>query len=215
MTLSHPVERLSKKRPTASLLGPITLASSLGVNFFSVMCMISCLLLMASDPDYVMWPAEYVEAADWWVLADNWEGTVLYHSFVLFLIASAGIFSFGYLFREPLYKNYGLVANVIIPFVFVSVLFLVETNDVSNLWHIASYDFNRKGTSSPVWAAYQAEGGATSPGMSASLRGRIYVLIVSFIGMAIIWQSLVMEGFIGEFLRKNYSVAKKRLTLKY
>lgn len=215
MTLSHPVGKLSKKRPTASLLGPITLASSLGVNFFSVMCMISCLLLMASDPDYVVWPAEYVEAADWWVLADNWEGTTLYHSFVLFLIASAGIFSFGYLYREPLRFNRGLVVNVIFPFVFVSVLFLVDANDVSNLWHIASYDFNRVGTSSPVWAAYQADGGATSPGMSSSLRGRMYVLILFFIFMAIVWQGLVMEGFVGEFLRKNYSMTKKRLTLKY
>jgi hypothetical protein len=215
MTLSEPVELLSKKRPTASLLGPVTMASSLGFNFIAVLCMIFSLILMGSDSEYIKWPAENAETADWWTLSDNWETTVMYNVFFPFLLAAASIYSFGYQFRKPMVSNIYLVANVVIPFVITSAVLLMEPNTVTHWWHTASYDFNEPGTGSPVWEAYQEAGGRTSSGMSFSLRLRLWFLVTGFIGLAALWQRFVMEGFIGDYIKRNFKPNKVLLKLKY
>ena len=217
MTLSPPVDILSKKRPTSSLLGPVTVVSSLGVNILAVICMFSALSLMSSDPDYVKWPADSTSSADWWTLADNWETTVMYHVFILFLISCSGIYSFGYTFRKPVIFNTALVLNIIIPFIFISVLLLADTSYLSNWWHIASYQFNKIGTESPVWAAYLSEGGEPSPGMSSLFRAKLYILIISFVALSILWQSLIMEGPVGKYLLtfSCFPKKKKMMLLNY
>lgn len=65
MTLSGPLEKLARKRPTASLLGPSALASSLGVNIIVFICLVCSLIMMEADPDYVKWPSEYSAGGDW------------------------------------------------------------------------------------------------------------------------------------------------------
>jgi magnesium-transporting ATPase (P-type) len=214
MTLSRPVERLSKKRPTASLLGPIAVASTLGVFLCAFIALVSSLLMMASHPDYVKWPAEYANTADWWTLSDNWEGTVLYAVMFNFLLSSAGIFSFGYLYRQPLYTNWTLLINLAILYVITAVILLGETTYLSDLWHIASRQFNKENSVSPVWDEYQKDGGETSPAMSFDFRLKLFILIMFFVSLAIFWQSQVMEGFIGDYIRQKYYV-KKRIPPRY
>jgi hypothetical protein len=72
MTLSRPLDTLQRIRPTSSLLGPITLGSTLGVFVLSVVCLVWCLSVMESHEDYVRWPSEFATPADWWTLSDNW-----------------------------------------------------------------------------------------------------------------------------------------------
>jgi magnesium-transporting ATPase (P-type) len=136
MTLSKPVLHLSKKRPTASLLGPVAVASSLGVFLFAFLCLISSLVIMANDPGYVKWPADYSSSGDWWTLSDNWEATVLYEVMYLFLLASAGIFSFGYKFRRNVFENWGLLINIVVLYSITTVIFLIEPNKFTDLWHV-------------------------------------------------------------------------------
>jgi magnesium-transporting ATPase (P-type) len=214
MTLSRPVQKLSKKRPTASLLGPIAVASTLGVFLCAFIALVSALLMMSSHPDYVKWPAEYANTADWWTLSDNWEGTVLYAVMFFFLLSSAGIFSFGYLFREPIYANWTLMINLGILYVLTAVILLGETTYLSDLWHIASRQFNKHDSVSPVWDKYQKEGGSTSPAMSFDFRLKLFILIMAFVSLAIFWQSQVMEGFIGNYIRQKYQI-KKRIPPRY
>lgn len=214
MTLSRPVPRLSKKRPTASLLGPIAVASTLGIFACAFICLISALFMMSNNPDYVKWPAEYANTADWWTLSDNWEGTVLYAVMFIFLLSSAGIFSFGYLYREPVYSNWTLLVNLGILYFITVFILLAEPNYLSDLWHVASRQFNKNNSVSPVWDAYQKEGGSTSPAMSFEFRFNLFILIMSFVALAVFWQSQVMEGFVGIYLREKYYV-KKRIPPRY
>ena len=204
MTLSEPVEVLSKKRPTASLLGTTTVASSVGIFILSFICLISALCMMQNHPDYVAWPAEYASSSDWWTLSDNWEGTVMYAVMFLFLVCSAGIFSFGYQFRRPAWQNIPLMVNVGFLFILTTLILLLDANDLSDMWHIASFRFNCKDTVSPVWEEYQLDGGDTSAAMDFTLRLEIYVLVVSFVLLSVLWQSQVMEGFIGDYLKVKY-----------
>ena len=216
MTLSYPIEVLKKIRPTASLLGPISLASSLGVFIISFFCLVTCLLIMVNSEDYVEWPAEFSEAADWWTLSDNWEATVLYAVMFLFLLAAAGIFSFGYEFRVSTHENVSLSFNLLILFVITTIILLIDHNDFTDIWHIASYPFNEEDTVSPVWEAYQADDAdnETSPGMSFTFRLTIYLVICFYILLAACWQGVVVEGFVGDLIRARYP-ANKRMPYRY
>ena len=80
----------------------------------------------------------------------------------------------------------------------------MDANRLTNLFHMASFQFNSVDSVSPIWAAFQAEGGETSAEMGASLRLKLYFLTVFYILLAIAWQALVMEGFIGEYIKKMY-----------
>ncbi len=204
MTLAKPKDELNYKRPTASLLGPTTVASTLGVSFFALLALCSCLSLMSADDDYVQWPSEYASGETWWLLSDNWENHVLFTVMFLFLIASSGIFSFGYRYRQAWWKNTKFCINCFVLFFLATLVMTMDANRLTNLFHMASFQFNSVDSVSPIWAAFQAEGGETSAEMGASLRLKLYFLTVFYILLAIAWQALVMEGFIGEYIKKMY-----------
>lgn len=209
MTLSAPVDKLKTIRPTASLLGPIALTSSLGVFIIAFLCLVTNLVIMANDEDYVQWPAEYGEGADWWTLSDNWEATVLYAVMFMFLLGAAGIYSFGYEFRVSLHQNTHLSTNIFVLFFITSLIILMDNNEFTDWWHIASYQFNGADSVSPVWAAYQADGNDTSPAMSFRFRLQMYCIICVFIVLAGLWQGIVLEGALGDYVRARYPFAKR------
>lgn len=65
MTLSRPLNKLSQKRPSASLLGASAVLSTLGVNAIVLVCLVCALRMMENDPDYVRWPSEYSAGGNW------------------------------------------------------------------------------------------------------------------------------------------------------
>jgi cation-transporting ATPase 13A3/4/5 len=164
---------------------------------------------MTATEGYLKWPAEYGAAANWWSLADNWEATVLYANMLMFIVASAMIYSFGYEFRMSPYRNISFMVNFSALFVVTSVILLADSSDFTDLWHIASKQFNSHDTVSQVWVQYHADGGDTSPAMPFSLRLNIYVMICCFVLAAGLWQSVVLEGVVGDVIRKRYPTAKR------
>lgn len=214
MTLSKPTPHLSHKHPTSSLLGPVTIFSTFGIFINSFLCLITTLLVMRNDKDYIKWPAEYSVSSDWWTLSDNWESTILFCVMFNFLLFSAFIFSFGYLYRQQIYYNYILLINIAILLFITLFIYLSSTNYLSDLFHISSRQFNCKDTFSPVWEQYQNNGGNYSPGMSFNFRLKIYLIVGFFLLLSIIWQSQVMEGSIGNYIREKY-YKKKRVIIRY
>ena len=207
MTLSRPVEKLSKLRPTASLLGPITVASSLGMSVISMICLVCGLLMMANSTDYEAWPSEYSAGNLWWELSDNYEATVLYAIMFPFLVMSAAIFSLGYEFRMPLHFNGHLVINVVVLMGITIFIILSDDNYLTDLFHMASKDFS---TVSPVWQnAYAQEGLEAPPAMSLEFRLKLFFMTSGFITLAWLWQWLVLDGFIGDMIRAKYPSVKR------
>jgi cation-transporting ATPase 13A3/4/5 len=207
MTLSRPVEKLSKLRPTASLLGPITVASSLGMSVISTICLVSGLVMMKNSPDYEMWPSEYSAGNLWWELSDNYEATVLYAIMFPFLVMSAAIFSLGYEFRMPVHFNVNLVVNVCVLMGITIFVILSDDNYFTDLFHMASKDYS---SVSPVWQnAFSAEGIEAPPAMSIEFRLKLFFLTMGFITLAWLWQLLVLDGFVGDKIRAMYPSAKR------
>ena len=210
MTLSEPVGKLEKIRPTASLLGPITVNSAMGAFIIWLISALAALSMMNNDPDYVVWPAKLSDGNQFWYISDNWEATIMFYNFALFLVQYAALFSLGYRFRLPIYKNLFVTINVIVMFVLLSVAFLSDPNDYNQLFHTASAAYNIGPTSdNPIWQAYAATGEPPTPGMSFSLRIRMYLMWVGLMVANWLFQAQLIEGFIGDWVRKTFPRKKR------
>ncbi|KAI5068179.1 hypothetical protein GOP47_0016524 [Adiantum capillus-veneris] len=194
MTVSQPEEVLGKARPTSSLLGPLNMASVLGVWFFNMIFLIGGLYLMAGQPDYVKWPAKYSHGASWWTLGDNWESTVLFFTMYFQFITCAFVFTFGSSFRKSVFLNWVIMVSYGSLMILMSLVLLLPPSGFTNLWHVASEQFNKVNSSSPVWSSYQEAGGSPSAGMSFNLRLQLWLLIMSGLATIMLWQKVCAEG---------------------
>jgi hypothetical protein len=59
MTLCYPEDKLGKVRPTSSLLGPLNVASVVGVWGINLVFLVGALCFMHTQTGYVKWPARY------------------------------------------------------------------------------------------------------------------------------------------------------------
>ena len=58
-----------------------------------------------------MWFCSLALSAEWWVLGDNWESTVLWVTVYFQYISCALVYSFGHTFRRALPSNFLVVVS--------------------------------------------------------------------------------------------------------
>ncbi|XP_024527352.1 probable cation-transporting ATPase 13A4 [Selaginella moellendorffii] len=202
---------LNKVRPTSSLLGPLNVASVLGLWGSNVVFLVAAICFMASQKDYVRWPAQYSRGASWWTLGDNWESTVLFFTMYFQFITSAFVFSFGSKFRKTVFKNFSLMVSYWSLIAVCSCLLLLPHNKFTEVWHVASEQFNRANPASPVWASYQKNGGQPSPAMSFDFRFKLWWIILASLAINIAWQKVVVEGPLARILAAKYPSKRPKL----
>ncbi|EFJ32188.1 hypothetical protein SELMODRAFT_439526 [Selaginella moellendorffii] len=204
MTLSYPEAKLGKDRPTSSLLGAENVASVLGIWIINLCFLIAAVVMMANDPNYVKWPASFSHEASWWTLSDNWESTVLFFTMYFQFITSAFVFTFGSGFRKNVFNNHLLIGSYAGLVILFSFLLLLPHSSLTSLWHVASEQFNRLGTDSPVWILYQKAGGNPSPAMPLRFRRNLWLIIIASMIGNCLWQKLCVDGFIAKTIAKNH-----------
>ncbi|KAJ7537387.1 hypothetical protein O6H91_11G004100 [Diphasiastrum complanatum] len=204
MTRSQPEHKLNKIRPTSSLLGPINVASVLGMWIINLCFFVGAVCFMSSQKEYVKWPAKYSHGATWWTLGDNWESTVLFFTMYFQFITGAFIFTFGATFRKNVLFNWLLLVSYGGLVTLFSLLLLLPPSGFTSIWHVASQQFNSLGTSSPVWVLYQENGGHPSPGMPFSFRLKLLFIIFASIATNVFWQKVIIEGPVAAALAQKY-----------
>lgn len=201
---AKPAAKLAKSRPTSSLLGPINLASLLGTWIINMMFLVGQLMHMKHAKHYVKWPAKYALGADFWTLSDNWESSVLYlHTIMAFFVTSC-TYSFGYKYRQPIFKNWPLLLFAGTLWAIHVSFVLAEPNRFSDAFHIASRAFNGEKPIGPIWRAWQEAGNPPSPGMSQGFRVEMFIMSLCNMGCLIAWQKLGAEGPLMEWIRRKY-----------
>ncbi|KAL0038469.1 hypothetical protein WJX77_007492 [Trebouxia sp. C0004] len=158
VTLARPAKKLGRERPSSSLLGIQTMVSLLGIWILNVFFLVAAFCFMRNQAGYVLWPASLALEAEWWLLGDNWESSVLF--FVVFYqyITCALVYSFGSSFRLGLLYNWALTGLWVALMTLTTLLLLLPHSGFTHVWHIASEQFNSANDYSPVWKSLQRGG---------------------------------------------------------
>ena len=208
-TLNHPLPPIplppSQIRPSHGLLSGLTVSSVLGMWIIHFAFTTGALFYMSASPGYVRWPAKEAVSSEWWTLGDNWESTVLFFCTLFQLTTSGVIFSFGSSFSRVVVRNWFLMLSWGAIFGLGVFLLLSGENYLTFVFHIASQQYNDATPTSPTWKAYQAHGGAPSPGMSLRFRLGLFGILMTNLVVAAVWQKLVEA--IGPLARLAHRVA--------
>jgi len=177
MTFSMPTDALTHPgRPTASLLGPTTLASVLGLQVLNLVCLFSGVAMMQKLPIYIAWPAHLAQGAQWWTLGDNLESTFIFYAVSGMFMWSAVIFSLGGSFRKAVVLNWTLMLAFGGLVLWLWLMLILPPGKVAETFHIATINFNRPYTTTPVWLTYQ------ETHMSACLSSKYAAVDVDAVG---------------------------------
>jgi cation-transporting ATPase 13A3/4/5 len=203
---SQPLERISPHRPTASLLGPITMLSVLGICFINFVFVAVGLTLMSQHPDYVEWPAPLASGAAWWTLGKNWECTYIFMLTASLFLASAPIYSLGWNFRKTWFMNWRLVvlSGFLIGFIWAGLLLdPIENGAIAQYFHFSSIQWNNPATAgtSLVWLKYNDASVSydtdvvrhPTPAMSFDQRVSLIGLICAAIACSVFFEVAVVQ----------------------
>ncbi|KAJ2510941.1 hypothetical protein H4217_007623, partial [Coemansia sp. RSA 1939] len=127
---SGPAKKLSKHRPTARILGPqimTTAGGTVAINFIFLSSAFAWLYKQSwfrcNEFD-----SSSTDIAKWWLLADNYEASVLAFVCLFQFVNNAMVVNFGYYFRRRWYRNYALVFLWAVYVAIISIVLLAKTN---------------------------------------------------------------------------------------
>uniref|UniRef100_A0A0G4FG43 Uncharacterized protein n=1 Tax=Chromera velia CCMP2878 TaxID=1169474 RepID=A0A0G4FG43_9ALVE len=153
------VKAMHRMSPTDSLLSRPSLLTVGGFFLAHIVTLVLGLVIMTMHPNYVPFPAQLTAAHEWYLQADSWEQTVVFAVAVSGVISTGLVLSFGFVFRQPVYKSTPVFVACICLFLYVTFLVLSPPNALTRSYHLASEGFNEdppvKGS---VWERYQNKG---------------------------------------------------------
>jgi magnesium-transporting ATPase (P-type) len=189
ITLSRPLPELKSQRPTSSLIGPTTLASILGQEAINVVFLSCNVYMLTHEVWYCPFSPDSVDVAKWWLLSDNHMATSLFFSVIFQQQVAAWVFSFGSHYRLPIWRNYLLVAVVVVLMAFDLYLLLGQPSVVTDLFRISS---------SPNVV------GLPDIPMPRSFRLKYLGMILGNVATTIAYEYLVVLGPVRNFCRRKY-----------
>ncbi|KAI7902541.1 uncharacterized protein BX663DRAFT_552451 [Cokeromyces recurvatus] len=138
ITQALPAKRLGPSRPTAKPLGVYTLASCLGVIFINFWFLVTSVVWLFQQDWFLCheFDSSSINAAEWWLLGDNYEAEVISLVVLFQFFNSGAIVNFGSAFRRSWWRNYVLVFIYCCFFIHTSFLILADPNPYSCIFRI-------------------------------------------------------------------------------
>jgi cation-transporting ATPase 13A3/4/5 len=106
LPLAKAAKTLSKKRPTASLLGVHTLSSACGIIIINFLFVVFGLLALFGQEWFTCRQWNNSDVSNIRVIGDNYESTVIFVIMGYQHVSSAAAYNFGYTFRASWIRNY-------------------------------------------------------------------------------------------------------------
>jgi predicted P-type ATPase len=145
LPLARAATRLSPTRPTASILGLVTLASACGILLINFLFQIGALAYLWNQDWFACRKWENADLSNVLVIGDNYESEVLFLVGGFQYIHSAAAFNFGFEFRRNWFANYILVA-LVIGYSVIQIYIAFVPGDLSCIWRVNCINENvRKG----------------------------------------------------------------------
>ncbi|CAO3615556.1 unnamed protein product [Mucor hiemalis] len=208
---SHAATHLEGQRPTARLLGPQTLASTMGLVLINWLFLIGSFVMLFKQDWYRCneFDASAVDISKWWLLADNYEAQMLAIVCLFQFINNAAIFNYGYKFRKSFWRNYSLIFLWLLYFAIVSYWTLAPPNRFGCLFRVncgTPEVLQQMGYEvPPVYIEpYNVPLGHNV--MPWDFRWKLWGLCVGNMAAGLIYEKLVVIGPVHSFLAKRYPV---------
>ncbi|KAL4094833.1 hypothetical protein PRIC1_010486 [Phytophthora ramorum] len=133
-----PLKELKPTRPTSSLIGPTTLVSLFGQEVINVAFLCCGVRMLTSEVWYCPFSPESIDMSKWWLIADNHLSTLFFFTIIFQQHTAAWTFSFGSIYRQPIWRNYLLLAFFVVVGALDLYLVLGEPSALTDQFRISS-----------------------------------------------------------------------------
>jgi predicted P-type ATPase len=202
LPLAQAAPQLSPTRPTASILGLATLASTLGVLLINFLFIVIGFAALNHQPWYQcrQWSSSDADLSNITLIGDNYETGLLFIITGFQVISSAIVYNFGYEFRQAWHRNHVLV---ILLFVFVFLHFYVTLipGKISCLFRVNCINDD---TFDYLFGHFPIQNPFNTTVFPPEFRRRLFLLIVANTTITVLWDYFVVNG------TRRYFATKKR-----
>ncbi|KAJ1975174.1 hypothetical protein H4R34_004436 [Dimargaris verticillata] len=211
-------DRLAPRRPTARLLGPQTLASAIGQVLINLVFLIGSIGMLFQQPWYRCneFDAADVDAAQWWLLGDNYEAEIIALTVLYQFVNAAAVFNFGYYFRKSWWTNYIMVVLYSGFMVTIMVLTLMDPNPFSCLFRIncgTPSVLVQLGYPEPTWHIAEYNSPLGHNVLPRSYRWQLWGLCLANCAVNLIYEYVFVLGPVGRYLKRRFGKPDRTLAL--
>ncbi|KAI8973216.1 hypothetical protein BDF20DRAFT_881064 [Mycotypha africana] len=212
ITQAQPADRLKPSRPTAKPLGPMTIASCLGVTFINFWFIV-CSVIWLFQQDWFIcheFDSSSIDAAKWWLLGDNYESEIISLVVMFQFFNNAAVVNFGGTYRQSWWRNYVLVIFYCCFFIHTSFLILADPNPYSCIFRIncGSPDVLQSlGYPYPHWDIDPYNSPLGHNVLPKRFRWALWGFVLGNSLATILWERCVVENtrFV-KFLKKSFKI---------
>lgn len=201
LPMSKPNKVLSSVRPTASILGPHTLASFIGILVINFSFMIIAIALLFAQDWFQCRSIDSLDLADVDSLYDNYEVSVIFIVSGYQYVSSAMAYNFGFFHRESWWRNY-LFVICAAGFSIVHFHATLVPSKLSCFFRINCLEENI--VPDPLGYVYPISHDYNNTLMPERFRWILFIIMIINTFMILIWEYFIVNG-----------LAKKRAERKY
>jgi len=202
-------KKLAPERPTSSILGPHTLASTIGVLIINFLFTVLALGLLFSEPWFQCRKWEAGSIADVTSIGDNYEASVVFLVSGFQYISSAMAYNFGFKHRAGWLHNWRFVCFVVI-WTTIHFTVILYPSTLSCFFRVNCDNDNalRGATSSDVTPIQNPWNTTVMP---MDFRIKLLILIIANAIVTSSWEYFVVNGPVAEWLKRSYPKENKLL----
>ncbi|KAJ1974536.1 hypothetical protein H4R35_003562 [Dimargaris xerosporica] len=218
LSMSKAATRLAPSRPTARILGPQTLFSTIGLVVIN-MCYLLFGFIWLYQQDWFRcheFNSMYADLSKWWLIGDNYETAFMTFMAAFQFVNNAAVYNFGHLYRQSWWRNYTLV---LLWAVFLAIMTYVELADPN--WLGCLFRLNcgnpsvleRMGYGRPDFyiEPYNVEQGHNI--LPREFRYKLFAFNLGNVLTGILWEKLVVLGPVRQMAKSAYQLDRLQLKL--
>lgn len=196
LPLAKSAKKLSPTRPTASLLGPRTMASVCGLLIWNFLFLVIALVVLWNEDFFSCRKWNSGDVSDVKSLGDNYETTVLFLVGGYQYIASAVSLNFGYTWRENFWKNYVFVFLAIV-FTVMQFVVTIHPSKFSCIWRVNCDNRNAvRWVTTPYPVAISNPWNTTV--MPVEFRWKLVGIMAGNLIVLCLWQYFFVNGYLAK-----------------
>ncbi|KAJ1927681.1 hypothetical protein IWQ60_002737, partial [Tieghemiomyces parasiticus] len=217
ISLSTAAPRLAPRRPTARLLGPETLSSTVGVVLINWIYLIGGYVWLYAQPWFRCheFDARGVDISKWWLLGDNYESAYLAFLTMYQFVNNGAIYNFGFLYRRSWWRNYALVTVWAGFIAAMSFIHLADPNILGCFFRLNCGNPNVLRELGYTPPSVHIETYNVNQGHNVFPRHARWVLwgySMANIVTALVWEKFIVLGPVREWMRRKFP--QQRLVVK-